>query len=111
MTSTVPPGRASLHRYPGTSCLATISLSLRDKRHSPIEELRIKLALTELKPWAESACPFKTKKDPKETPAQAELRPPGPAPLASTGIGLGTGFERRNRCQQGMISLSLVEAK
>ena len=27
MTSTVPPGRDSLHRYPGTSCLATISLS------------------------------------------------------------------------------------
>ena len=25
---------ASLHRYPGTSCLATISLSLRDKSHS-----------------------------------------------------------------------------
>ena len=37
MTSTVPPGRVSLHRYPGTSCLATISLSLRDKSHSPIE--------------------------------------------------------------------------
>ena len=28
---------ASLHRYSGTSCLATISLSLRDKSHSPIE--------------------------------------------------------------------------
>jgi hypothetical protein len=27
----------SLHRYPGTLCLATISLSLRDKSHSPIE--------------------------------------------------------------------------
>jgi len=27
---------SSLHRYPGTSCLATISLSLRDKSHSPI---------------------------------------------------------------------------
>ena len=27
----------SLHRYPGTSCLATISLSLRDKSHPPIE--------------------------------------------------------------------------
>jgi len=37
MTSTVPPDGASLHRYPGTSCLATISLSLRDKSHSPIE--------------------------------------------------------------------------
>ena len=31
MTSTVPPDEASLHRYPGTSCLATMSLSLRDK--------------------------------------------------------------------------------
>jgi hypothetical protein len=30
------PGRgASLHRYPGPSCLATINLSLRDKSHSP----------------------------------------------------------------------------
>ncbi len=28
---------ASLPRYPGISCLATISLSLRDKSHSPIE--------------------------------------------------------------------------
>src|SRR5277367_5920070 len=36
MTSAVPPDGASLHRYPGTSCLATISLSLRDKSHSPI---------------------------------------------------------------------------
>jgi hypothetical protein len=35
---------ASLHRYPGTSCLATISLSLRDKSHSPIEAPCIKLA-------------------------------------------------------------------
>ena len=34
MTSTVPPGRG---RYPGTSCLATISLSLWDKSHTPIE--------------------------------------------------------------------------
>jgi hypothetical protein len=31
---------ASLHRCPGTSCLATISLSLRDKSHSPIEAPR-----------------------------------------------------------------------
>ena len=31
LTSTVPPGRDSLHGYPGTSCLATIVLSLRDK--------------------------------------------------------------------------------
>src|SRR6478736_5897955 len=28
---------ASLHRYPGTSCLATISLSLRDKSHLSID--------------------------------------------------------------------------
>jgi hypothetical protein len=28
---------ASLHLYPGTSCLATIGLSLRDKNHSPVE--------------------------------------------------------------------------
>jgi hypothetical protein len=33
---------ASLYRYPGTSCLATISLSLRDKGHSPVEAPRIK---------------------------------------------------------------------
>jgi hypothetical protein len=26
---------ASLHRYTGSSCLATIRLSLRDKSHSP----------------------------------------------------------------------------
>ena len=65
MTSTVPPGRGSLHRYPGTSCLATISLSLQDKSHSPIEGLRIKLALMGLKPWAESSCPFGTKNHPK----------------------------------------------
>jgi hypothetical protein len=38
MTSTVPPGRGPLCiATPGTSCLATISLSLRDKSHSPIE--------------------------------------------------------------------------
>jgi hypothetical protein len=37
MTSTVAPDGASLHRYPRTSCLATINLSLRDKSHSPIE--------------------------------------------------------------------------
>ena len=30
---------------PGTSCLATIVLSLRDKNHSPTEALRIKSAL------------------------------------------------------------------
>ena len=32
-----PSGTGSLHRYPGTSCLATINLSLRDKSHPPIE--------------------------------------------------------------------------
>jgi hypothetical protein len=32
-------GRGSLDRYPGTSCLATISLSLRDERHWPIPGL------------------------------------------------------------------------
>jgi hypothetical protein len=47
-----------VHRYPGTSCLATIGLSLRDKSHSPIEGPRIKLALIGLKPWAEFCCPF-----------------------------------------------------
>src|SRR5271154_4343582 len=39
MTSTVPPGRGLSASIPdpGTSYLATISLSLRDKSHSPIE--------------------------------------------------------------------------
>jgi hypothetical protein len=50
MTSTVPPGRSSLHRYPGTSCLATINLSLRDKSHSPTQGARIKLALMRFNP-------------------------------------------------------------
>ena len=51
MNSTVPPGRgASLHHYPGTSCLATIVLSLRDKSHSPIEAPRIKLMLMGARP-------------------------------------------------------------
>src|ERR1700730_7694695 len=35
--------------FPGTSCRATIALSLRDKSHSPIEGLRIKLALMRVK--------------------------------------------------------------
>jgi hypothetical protein len=35
---------------PGTSCLATIVLSLRDENHSPIEAPRIKLAFSRLKP-------------------------------------------------------------
>jgi hypothetical protein len=34
-----------LHLYPGTSCLATIGLSLWDKNHSPIEPPRVKSAL------------------------------------------------------------------
>jgi hypothetical protein len=41
----------------GTSCLATIVLSLRDKSHSPIETPRIILAPMGLKPWAESCSP------------------------------------------------------
>jgi hypothetical protein len=42
--STVPPGRGpSPHRVPGTSCLATISLSLRDKSHSPIEAPHVRI--------------------------------------------------------------------
>ena len=52
MTSTVPPDGASLHRYPGTSCLATISLSLRDKSHSPIEAPHNYLSAYGGKPWA-----------------------------------------------------------
>jgi len=47
MTSAVPPGRASLHRYPGTLCLATISLSLRDKAIRLSKRLTIILALME----------------------------------------------------------------
>jgi hypothetical protein len=41
MTSTVPLGRGSLDCYPGTSCLATIGLSLRDENHSPVEGLAL----------------------------------------------------------------------
>ena len=41
-----PTGRFFFEgRFPGTSCLATISLSLRDKSHSLIEGHPIKLAL------------------------------------------------------------------
>jgi hypothetical protein len=55
---TVPYGTALwVGAVPGTSCLATISLSLRDKSHSPIEGPRIRLALIGLKPWAESCSP------------------------------------------------------
>ncbi len=39
------------------SCLATISLSLRDKSDSPIEAPRIKLALVGLKPRTELSSP------------------------------------------------------
>jgi hypothetical protein len=37
---------ASVHRNPGTSCLATIRLSLREKGHSPIEVPRSYLSAT-----------------------------------------------------------------
>jgi hypothetical protein len=58
-TSTVPPGRAaSLHRYPGSSRLATIWLSPRDENHSTIEAPGTKLALMGLKPWANFSGPF-----------------------------------------------------
>ena len=40
-----PAGTGFFLMIPGTSCLATISLSLRDKNHPPIEVLRIILAL------------------------------------------------------------------
>jgi len=43
-TSAVPPGRGSLHQYPGTSYLATIGQSLRDDSYSPIEGSCFKLA-------------------------------------------------------------------
>ena len=58
MTSTLRPSLrdgTSLHRYPGTLCLATINLSLRDKSHSPIVA---PLALPGLKSWAEFSSPF-----------------------------------------------------
>jgi hypothetical protein len=37
--SIVPLGRDYFPHDPGTSCLATIRLSLRDKTHSPLERL------------------------------------------------------------------------
>ncbi len=49
---------------PGTSCLATIMRSLRDKTIRPAEAL-IELALTGLKPWAESHTLLRGKKHPK----------------------------------------------
>jgi hypothetical protein len=54
MTSTVPPGRGRSASPPGTSCLATIVLYLRDENHSPIEAPRIKVALMGLQPWEPS---------------------------------------------------------
>jgi len=42
---------AFLHRYPGTSCLATISLSLRDKAIRLSKRLTIILALMGRNPW------------------------------------------------------------
>jgi hypothetical protein len=47
--------KPTLNRY---SCLATISLSLRDKSHSPIEAPRIKLAL--VYPGKRSVPPYPT---------------------------------------------------
>jgi hypothetical protein len=44
-TSTVQLGRGYFLMIPGTSCLATIGLSLRDENHSTIGAPRIKLAL------------------------------------------------------------------
>jgi hypothetical protein len=64
MTSTVPPGRDLTASYPGTSCLATISLSLRDKTISlslrdkairPSKRLTIILALMGLSQGLNSA--------------------------------------------------------
>jgi hypothetical protein len=46
----VPLGRGYFLVIPGTSCLATIVLSLRDKNYSPIEAPRIILALMGFRP-------------------------------------------------------------
>jgi hypothetical protein len=43
--SIVPLGRAIFLMIPGTSCLATIVLSIRDKNHPPFGSPRIILAL------------------------------------------------------------------
>ena len=59
---------AFLHRYPGTSCLATIRLSLRDKSHSPIKGPRIKLALMWLKSWAKIGVGTKVRFAPPSEP-------------------------------------------
>jgi hypothetical protein len=45
-----PSGTGGLSASPGTSCLATIVLSLRDENHSTIEAPRIKLALMGFQP-------------------------------------------------------------
>jgi hypothetical protein len=59
MTSIVPQGRGALWiADPGTWCLATISLSLRDKSHSPVEGPRIKLALVGFGQGRKSALRF-----------------------------------------------------
>jgi hypothetical protein len=54
MTSTVPPGRSRFTSTPGTSCLATISLSLRDKSHSVPN-------FAPFNPWAKFSSPFGVK--------------------------------------------------
>jgi hypothetical protein len=52
----VPLGRGYFLMIPGTSCLATIVLSLRDENHSPIEALAIILAALWVLPWVEEVC-------------------------------------------------------
>src|ERR1700726_3153686 len=58
---------ASLHRYPGTSCLATISLSLRDKSHSPIEAPAPYLRA--IQPWAMLSWPLRATEWKRQTPS------------------------------------------
>ena len=48
-------------RFPGTSCQATISLSLRDEKYILRAEALIKLALMGLKPRAQFHCPLRGK--------------------------------------------------
>jgi hypothetical protein len=58
---------------PGTSCLATIVLSLRDKNHSPLEAPRIIFAFVG-EPWAMLFRPLRA----TDGPADAkQLRNPG----------------------------------
>jgi hypothetical protein len=68
MTSTSLRDGVYLHRYPGASCLATISLSLRDKSHSPIEAADDYLSACAGKPWAKLTCPFGPYEDAKHVP-------------------------------------------